>query len=213
MKLPPCWDKAQWPEMFVNPFPAKLFTLLMLFSSKSSIKEILKRLEIMIFRTPLRFRMYQKLEFTQFIIQHHPAEYKLHTLCFATDLIWRPHGKERVKRKKKQFECTYLAGRRTLFQVPLKKQQPLYSFVLLCFKNMSYSSEWITCRFLRVTVAIIIWNHLIFQRAHKTELFVCKTKSGLLCSYYGMQRDNTFARINHRTRKGMWQNFARTVNL
>ena len=45
-----------------NPFPAKPFTLLMLFSSKSSLKEMLKRPQICILRTQLHFRMYQKLK-------------------------------------------------------------------------------------------------------------------------------------------------------
>ena len=42
-----------------NPFPAKPFTLLVLFSSKSSLKEMVKRPQLFILRTQLRFRMYQ----------------------------------------------------------------------------------------------------------------------------------------------------------
>ena len=48
-----------------NLFPAKPFNMLVLFSSKSSLKDKLKRLEMFIRRTQLCFRMYQKLEFTQ----------------------------------------------------------------------------------------------------------------------------------------------------
>ena len=52
-----------------------------------------------IFRNQLRFWMYQKLKkITQEVsIQHHIAAYKLHTVYFATYLIWRPNGRERVK--------------------------------------------------------------------------------------------------------------------
>ena len=42
-----------------NPFPAKPFTLLVLFSTKSGLKEMLKRPKLLILRTRLRFRMYQ----------------------------------------------------------------------------------------------------------------------------------------------------------
>ena len=45
---------------------------------------------MLVLRTQLRFRMYQKLEFTQEVnIQHPTAAYKLYTvcMCFATDLI------------------------------------------------------------------------------------------------------------------------------
>ena len=69
----------------------------MVFSSKSSLKEMINRPELLIFRTQLRFRMYQKLEYTQEVsIQHHPAVHKLHTVYFATDLIWRSKGRERI---------------------------------------------------------------------------------------------------------------------
>ena len=65
-----------------------LFTLLKLFSSKSSLKEMLERPEIFILRTQLRFRVYQKLEFMQEVsVQHPKAAYKLHTVYLATDLI------------------------------------------------------------------------------------------------------------------------------
>ena len=58
---------------------------------------MLKRLEMFIFRNQLRFRMYQKLEFTQEVSIRYPiAAYKLHTVHSATDLIWRLKGKERV---------------------------------------------------------------------------------------------------------------------
>ena len=46
--------------------------------------------------------MYQKSEFTQGVsIQHPIAAYKLHAVYFATDLIWRPTGRERVKTQAK----------------------------------------------------------------------------------------------------------------
>ena len=49
---------------------------------------MLKRLGMFIFRNQLRFRMYQKLEFTQEVSIPNPtAAYKLHTVYFATDLI------------------------------------------------------------------------------------------------------------------------------
>ena len=71
----------------------------MLFSSKSSFKEMLKRSEMFILRTQLRYRIYQKLEFTQELCIKHPiAAYKLHTVYFAAYLIWRPKGRERVKK-------------------------------------------------------------------------------------------------------------------
>ena len=51
-----------------------------------------------ILRALLRFTLYQKLEFMQKlafnILQ---SIYKLHTVYFATDLIWHPKGRERVK--------------------------------------------------------------------------------------------------------------------
>ena len=71
-----------------NPFPAKPFTLLMLFSSKSCLKEMLQRSEAPFLRNQLRFRTYRKMEFMQEVsIQHPMAAYKLHTVYFATDLI------------------------------------------------------------------------------------------------------------------------------
>ena len=85
------------PGRLLNPFPAKPFTLLILFSSKSSLKEMLKRLEMFILRTQCRFRMYQKLEFAlEVSIQHPIAAYKLRTVYFGPDLIWRPKGRKRV---------------------------------------------------------------------------------------------------------------------
>ena len=79
---------GQTRDLIINPFPAKPFTLLMLFSSKSRLKEMLKRPKNFILRTQLRCRMYQKLEFMQEVSIHYPTEaYKLHTVYFATDLI------------------------------------------------------------------------------------------------------------------------------
>ena len=58
---------------------------------------MLKRLEMFILRTQRRFRMYQKLEFTQEVSFQHPiAAYKLHAVYFATDLTGRPKNRERV---------------------------------------------------------------------------------------------------------------------
>ena len=57
---------------------------------------MLKRPEIFIFRTPFCFRMYQ-VKFTQEVsIQHSKAVFKLHTVYFATDVMWHPYGNERV---------------------------------------------------------------------------------------------------------------------
>ena len=62
-QVPP---KATWPlpplsvNLDLNPFPVKPF-----YSAKSSVKELLKRLETFSFRNQLRFRTYQKLEFAQ----------------------------------------------------------------------------------------------------------------------------------------------------
>ena len=62
------------------------------FHLKNSLKEILKRPEMFIFRTQRPFRMYQKLELTQEVrIQH-----ELHTVYFDTSLTWRPKGRERL---------------------------------------------------------------------------------------------------------------------
>ena len=53
---------------------------------------------MLIFRTQLRLRMYQKLKFTQEVIIQRPiAAYKLHTVYVATDLIWRLEGRGRVE--------------------------------------------------------------------------------------------------------------------
>ena len=50
-----------------------------------------------ILRTQPRFRMYQRLEFTQEVsIQHPIAAYKLHTVYLATDLTRRRKGGEGV---------------------------------------------------------------------------------------------------------------------
>ena len=50
-----------------------------------------------IFKTQLRFVMYQKLEFMKEVsIQHPIAAYKLHIMYFATDLTWLSKGRERV---------------------------------------------------------------------------------------------------------------------
>ena len=58
---------------------------------------MLTRPELFVFRTQLRFRTYQKLEYTQEgSIQHHSAVHNLHTVYFATDLIRRPKGRERI---------------------------------------------------------------------------------------------------------------------
>ena len=57
---------------------------------------MLKRLGMFIFRNQLRFRMYQKLEFTQEVsIQYPIASYNLHTVYLATDLLWRPKATEK----------------------------------------------------------------------------------------------------------------------
>ena len=74
-----------------NPFPAKPLILLTLFSSKNSLEEMLKRLEMFIQRTQRRFRMYQKPEITQEVsIQPPTAAHKLHTVYFATCMTpWR----------------------------------------------------------------------------------------------------------------------------
>ena len=71
-----------------NQFPAKPPTWLVLSSSISGLRELLKRSEMFTFRNQFHLRMYQRLEFTQEVsIQHPIAAYKLHTVCFATDLI------------------------------------------------------------------------------------------------------------------------------
>ena len=58
---------------------------------------MIKRPEMFILRTQLHFRIYQKLEFTQEVsIQYPVAAYKLHTVFFATDFLWRPKDRERV---------------------------------------------------------------------------------------------------------------------
>ena len=73
-----------------NPFPAKPFTLLMLFSSKSGLKKMLKRpkyssLELNFASECTKsWNLHRKLLVS---IQHPIAVYKLHTVYFVTYLI------------------------------------------------------------------------------------------------------------------------------
>ena len=81
---PPHFEAACFSKLHLlihpfNPFPAKPFTLLMLFSSKSSLKELLKSPEMFIFRNQLHFRMYQKMEFTQEVSIQHPVASSIQT--------------------------------------------------------------------------------------------------------------------------------------
>ena len=82
-----------------NPFPAKPFADA-IFHLKAVSKEMLKRPEMFFPRTQLRFKMYQKLEFTQEVRIHHSiAAYKPHTV-----LCYRPHMMPQ------SFACVYTSG-------------------------------------------------------------------------------------------------------
>ena len=81
---------------------------------------MLQRPEMFILGTPLHYRMYQKLEFTQEVsVQHPTAAYKLHTVYFATNLIWCPKSRERVKTEEQQQKTKLLYLKQMWFYLHL----------------------------------------------------------------------------------------------